>query len=55
MLVEYLVTVRVDNDGTKFMASNVTTMSCTKHMYIRYKYVKKYVEDGVVKIAFIVL
>ena len=44
--------VIVSNDDVKdiFMASNSTTMSCTKHIYIRYKYVNEYVEDETVKI-----
>ena len=42
--------VRADNVDAIFMASNITTMCCTKHMDIRYKYVNEYVEDGVVKI-----
>ena len=47
--VKYPVTVRVD-----FIASNITTMSCTKYVNINFKYVNKYVEDGVVKIIFVV-
>ena len=47
------VMVRVDNIGATFMASNMTAMSHTKHVDIRYKYVKEYVEDGVVKIIFV--
>ena len=35
------------------MASNITTMCCTKHMDIRCKYVNEYVEDRVVKIVFV--
>ena len=34
ILVKYPVTVRVDNIGTIFMASNITTPSCTKHVDI---------------------
>ena len=45
--------VRVNNVGAIFMASNITTMSCTKHVDIRYKYMNEYVEDGIVKIVFI--
>ena len=45
--------VRVDNVGTIFMASNITTMSHTKYVDIWYKYVNEYVEDGIVKIIFI--
>ena len=35
------------------MASNITTMSCTEHMDIRYKYVNEYMEDRTVKIVFV--
>ena len=35
------------------MANNITTMCCTKHVDIRYKYVNEYVEDRVVKIVFV--
>ena len=38
--------VRVDNIRVILMASNLTTMSCTKLMDIRYKYMNDYVEDG---------
>ena len=51
--VKLPVMVRVDNVGALFMASNITTMPCTKHVDIRYKYVNEYVKDGVVKIVFV--
>ena len=47
--------VRVYNVHAIFMASNITIMSCTKHMDIRYKYVNEYVEHRVVKIIFLSL
>ena len=37
------------------MASNITTMFCTKQMDIMYKHVNKYIEDGIVKIVFVKL
>ena len=46
ILVKYPVMGRVDNVDAIFMASNITTTSHTKHMDIRYKYIKEYVEDG---------
>ena len=52
IVVKYPVTVRVDNVGALFMASNITTTSHTKHVDIWYKYVNEYVEDGIVKIIF---
>ena len=53
ILVKYPVTVTVDNIGTLVMAIDTTTMSCTKHMDIRYKYVNEYAEDGFVKIIIV--
>ena len=40
---------RVDNRGAIFTVGNVTATSHTKH---RYKYMKKYVKDGIVKVTF---
>ena len=53
ILVKLPVMVRVDIIGAIFMASNITTMSHTKHIDIRYKYVNEYVEDRVVRIIFV--
>ena len=47
--VKYPVTVRVTNIGTIFMASNIMTTSCTKHINIRYKYVNEYVKDALLR------
>ena len=51
--VQYPVTVRVDNVGTIFMSTNLTTMGRTKHVDVRTKYVRDYVEDGVLKLIFV--
>ena len=53
IVVKYPVTVRVDNVTAIFMASNIMTTCCTKHVDIKYKYVIEYMEDGVVKIVFV--
>ena len=45
--------VRVGNVGAIFMASNITTTSCTMYVDIMHKYVNEYVEDGAVKIIFV--
>ena len=50
VLIEYPVMLKVDNVGAIFMASNIILPCCTKHVD---KYVNEYVEDGVVKIAFL--
>ena len=47
------IPVRVDNVVAIFMASNINTTSCTKHVDIRYKYVSEYVKDCIVKIIFV--
>ena len=50
--VKLPVIERVDNVGVVFIASNITTTSCTKHVDKRYKYMNEYVEERVVKIIF---
>ena len=49
--IKLLVMVRLDNVGAIFMANNITTMSCTEHMDVRYKNMNEHVQDGVVKIV----
>jgi len=51
--VELPVIVRVDNVGAIFIAENVTTSQRTKHIDVRYHYVREFVEDGFVKIIFV--
>ena len=53
IVVKYPVTVRVDNVGAIFMARNIATTSCTKHVDNQYKYVNEYMEDGIVQIIFV--
>ena len=51
--VKLPVIVRVDNTGAIFMGNNVTTTSCTKHVDIRTKYGREYIEASVLKIMFV--
>jgi len=51
--VKLPVIVRVDNTRAIFVGKNVTTTARTKHVNIRTKYVRKYVDDGIVKIIFV--
>ena len=51
--VKYQIMVRVDNIGTIFMASNIATMPCNRHVDVRYKYVNMYVKDRIVNIIFV--
>ena len=53
ILVKLLVKVRVDNTGAIFMTNNIITTPYTNHVNIKYKYVKEYMEDVLVKIVFI--
>ena len=53
ILVELPFTVRVNNIGAMFMASNIATTSHTEHIGIRFKYINEYTEDRVVKIIFV--
>ena len=52
--VKLPVMVRVHNVKGILMTINITMVSCTKHMDIRYEYVNEYLEDGLVKIMFVV-
>jgi len=47
------IKVRVDNIGAIFMSENVTTSNRTKHVDIRYNYVREFVEDGFIEISFV--
>ena len=45
--------VHVNNVDTIFMTNNITTSGLTKHVDIWYKFIKEYVEDGIIKIIII--
>ena len=51
--VEYPIMVHVDNVGAIFLANNKTTSDRTKHVDIRHHFVREYIEDGIVKIIFV--
>ena len=51
--VKFPIIVHFDNVGAIFMTNNITTIGCTKHMDICYKFVREYVEDGIIKIVFV--
>jgi hypothetical protein len=51
--VKLPIIIRVDNVGAIFMSENVSTSSRTRHVDIRYNYVREYVEEGFVKIIFV--
>ncbi len=45
--------MHIDNTEAIFMGKNVTMSSRTKHVDICTKYVREYVQDGIIKIIFI--
>ena len=51
--VRFPVIVHVENTGAIFMGQNVTTSLQTKRGDICTKYVHEYVEDGIMKIIFV--
>ena len=51
--VKLPIILRVDNIGAIFMTENVSTSSRTKHVDVKYHFVREYVEDGFVKVIFV--
>lgn len=51
--VKLPIIVRVDNVGAIYLAHNATSGPRTKHVDIRYHFVRDYIEDGVIKILFV--
>ena len=51
--VNYPIIVNVDNQGTVFLAQNDGASMGTRHINVRYQFVREYVENGVVKILFV--
>ena len=51
--VKYPIVVHVDNMGAIYLANNQTTGVRTKHVDVRYHFVREFIEDGVVKIVYV--
>ena len=47
------IIVHVDNVGAIFMSENVTATQRTKHIDVRYQYVREFIEEGFIKIIFV--
>lgn len=47
------IIVRIDNVGAMFMTENATTQNRTRHVDIRYHFVREFVEEGFIKIIFV--
>ncbi len=53
--VKLLTIVCVDNVGAIFMTKNITNTGHSKHIDIHYKFVKEYIEHGIIKVIFVKL
>ncbi len=53
IVVKLPIIAQVDNAGAIFMTGNVSTNSQTKHVDVRYHFVRESVEEGFVKIVFV--
>ena len=51
--VELPVKVRVDNVSAIFMAETANSTNRTRHVDMRYHFVREYVEEGIIKILFV--
>ena len=51
--VQLPIVVRVDNIGAIFMAENITATSRTRHVNLRYRFVKQFQDEGFLKIIFV--
>ena len=51
--VKLPIVIRVDNIGAIFMSGNIAISERTKHVDVRYNFVREFIEDGFVKIIFV--
>lgn len=53
IVVNLPIIVNVDNIGAIYLANNSSTNQRTRHIDVRYHFVREYVEEGTVKIVFV--
>jgi hypothetical protein len=51
--IEKPMTINVDNVGAIYMTNISSTSNRTKHVDIRYHFVREYIEDGEIKVVFV--
>ena len=51
--VDYPMMVEVDNTGAIYLGLNRSTSQRTKHIDIRYHYVREFIDEGIVKVVFV--
>ena len=52
VVVEYLITLHIDNVGSIFLSDQTSSYQGTKHIYIHHHFIWDYIEAGKVKIEF---
>ena len=53
VVVEYPITVQVDNVGAIFLSENTFLSQRKKHIYVHRHFIRNYFEDRTVKIQFV--
>ena len=53
VVVEYPITVHVDNVGAVFLPDNTSVPQRKNHIDVNHHFIKDYVDDGTVKIIFL--
>ena len=51
--IGFPIVVNVDNIGAIYLATNNSSSQRTKHVDVRYHFVREYIEDGIVKVQFV--
>ena len=51
--VKLPIIVRVDNLGAIFMSDNISVSQRTKHVDVRYRFVKQFTKEGFIKVIFV--
>ena len=51
--VKLPIVIRVDNIGAIFMGENVAISPRTKHVDVRYHFVREFIQDGFIRIIFV--
>lgn len=53
IVVELRIMVRDDNVGAIVMCKNASTSSGTRHVDVRYQFVREFVEKGFIRVVFV--
>jgi hypothetical protein len=53
MKLDLPMIVHVDNIGAIYLSQSASTSNRTKHIDVRYHFVREYIEDGIIKVIFV--